>query len=208
LVVIDAEPVGCVQLRNPPLAYGYMNDKAWSLLVSLLFIVLLCNQGTSQVLSVTRHRLPVHSLHIFCFRKLANPEIKPGENFSQTQIRNEISPFTSELLPPDTDVTMHAVISSVYQITQVNKKMRVFWDIAPCSLAGVDWCFRCAYCIHHQGNPSVRFEGYPLLHVLVWTVLWAACNDITSGLICESSEIGLHEKDYNISPAWKTKPIC
>jgi hypothetical protein len=28
LVVIDAEPVGCVQLRNPPLAYGYMNDKA------------------------------------------------------------------------------------------------------------------------------------------------------------------------------------
>jgi hypothetical protein len=69
LVVIDAEPVGCVQLRNPPLAYGYMYDKTWSLLVSLLFIVLLCNQGTLQVLSVTRHRLPVRSLHIFRFRK-------------------------------------------------------------------------------------------------------------------------------------------
>jgi len=31
-------------------------------------------------------------------------------------------------------------------------KMRAFWDIAPCSLAGVYHCFRGAYCLHHQGD--------------------------------------------------------
>jgi hypothetical protein len=30
--------------------------------------------------------------------------------------------------------------------------MRVFWDIAPCSLAGVDRRFRRAFCFHHQGD--------------------------------------------------------
>jgi hypothetical protein len=30
--------------------------------------------------------------------------------------------------------------------------MRVFWDIAPCSLAGVDRCFRGAYYVCHQGG--------------------------------------------------------
>jgi hypothetical protein len=30
-------------------------------------------------------------------------------------------------------------------------KMKVFWDIAPCSLAGVDRRFSRAYCVHNQG---------------------------------------------------------
>jgi hypothetical protein len=30
-------------------------------------------------------------------------------------------------------------------------KMTAFWDIAPCSL-GVDWRFRSADCLHHQGD--------------------------------------------------------
>jgi hypothetical protein len=30
-------------------------------------------------------------------------------------------------------------------------KMTAFWDIAPCSLAEVDRCFRGVYCLHHQG---------------------------------------------------------
>jgi hypothetical protein len=30
--------------------------------------------------------------------------------------------------------------------------MRVFWDIAPCSLVEIDRCFRGAYCFLHQGG--------------------------------------------------------
>jgi hypothetical protein len=33
-------------------------------------------------------------------------------------------------------------------------KMKVFLDISPCSLAGVDRRFRRAYCVHHQGAIS------------------------------------------------------
>jgi hypothetical protein len=29
---------------------------------------------------------------------------------------------------------------------------RAFWDVTPCSLAGVDRRFRGAYCLHHQGD--------------------------------------------------------
>jgi hypothetical protein len=35
-------------------------------------------------------------------------------------------------------------------LTAARTKMRVFWDIAPCSLVGVDRRFRVAYCLHHQ----------------------------------------------------------
>jgi hypothetical protein len=31
-------------------------------------------------------------------------------------------------------------------------KFRVFWDVAPCSLVGVDRRFRDAYCLHQQGR--------------------------------------------------------
>jgi hypothetical protein len=31
-------------------------------------------------------------------------------------------------------------------------KFRVFWDVAPCSLIGVDQRFRGVYCLHHQGD--------------------------------------------------------
>jgi hypothetical protein len=31
-------------------------------------------------------------------------------------------------------------------------KIRVFWDIVPCSLVGVDRRFGVAYCLHHQGD--------------------------------------------------------
>jgi hypothetical protein len=30
--------------------------------------------------------------------------------------------------------------------------MSVFWIVAPCSLVEVYWRFRCACCLHHQGN--------------------------------------------------------
>jgi hypothetical protein len=32
--------------------------------------------------------------------------------------------------------------------------IRAFWDVAPCSLAGVDRIFRGAYCPHHQSDSS------------------------------------------------------
>jgi hypothetical protein len=28
----------------------------------------------------------------------------------------------------------------------------VYWDVTPCSLTGVEWRFRGAYCLHHQGD--------------------------------------------------------
>jgi hypothetical protein len=33
-------------------------------------------------------------------------------------------------------------------------KMTVLWDVAPCSLVEVYWCFKGAYCLHHQGDQS------------------------------------------------------
>jgi hypothetical protein len=39
-----------------------------------------------------------------------------------------------------------------YVFTAVSMKIRAFWDIVPCSLIGVHWRFRGAYCLHHQGN--------------------------------------------------------
>jgi hypothetical protein len=31
-------------------------------------------------------------------------------------------------------------------------KMTVFWAIVPCCFVEVDWRFRGAYCLHHQGD--------------------------------------------------------
>jgi hypothetical protein len=31
-------------------------------------------------------------------------------------------------------------------------KIRASWDVAPCSLVGVERGFRGAYCLHHQGD--------------------------------------------------------
>jgi hypothetical protein len=36
-------------------------------------------------------------------------------------------------------------------LTVASMKCRVFWDVAPCSLIGVDRRFRRAYCLHYQG---------------------------------------------------------
>jgi hypothetical protein len=47
------------------------------------------------------------------------------------------------------------------KISNSNKfqlKMRVFWDIAPRSLVGVDRHFRGAFCLHHQGVEFQLFE--------------------------------------------------
>jgi hypothetical protein len=37
-------------------------------------------------------------------------------------------------------------------LTAASMKIRAFWDVAPCSLVGVDRRFRGAYCLHHQGE--------------------------------------------------------
>jgi hypothetical protein len=39
-------------------------------------------------------------------------------------------------------------------------KMRVFWDIAPYSLAGVDRRFRREYYVNHQGDESLHYRLY------------------------------------------------
>jgi hypothetical protein len=37
-------------------------------------------------------------------------------------------------------------------LTAASMKFRVFWDVAPCSLVGVDPRFTNAYCLHHEGD--------------------------------------------------------
>jgi hypothetical protein len=37
-------------------------------------------------------------------------------------------------------------------------KFRDFWDVAPCSHIEVDWCFRDAYYLHHQGDEEAGCE--------------------------------------------------
>jgi hypothetical protein len=37
-------------------------------------------------------------------------------------------------------------------LTASSMKIRAFWDIAPCSLVGIDLRFRSAYCLHHHGD--------------------------------------------------------
>jgi hypothetical protein len=39
-------------------------------------------------------------------------------------------------------------------LTAASMKMPPFWDIAPCSLLGVDRRFRDAYSLHHQGDEA------------------------------------------------------
>jgi hypothetical protein len=42
-------------------------------------------------------------------------------------------------------------------LTAASMKMEAFWDIAPCSLVGVDPRFRDAYCLrHHPDKEAVR----------------------------------------------------
>jgi hypothetical protein len=40
--------------------------------------------------------------------------------------------------------------------------MTLFWDVAPCSLVGIDRCFRGAYCLHHQGTSEKSANFYRL----------------------------------------------
>jgi hypothetical protein len=37
-------------------------------------------------------------------------------------------------------------------LTAASIKVTAFWDIAPCSLVGVDRLFKGTYCHHHQGD--------------------------------------------------------
>jgi hypothetical protein len=38
-------------------------------------------------------------------------------------------------------------------------KMTVFWDVVPCSLVEINQCFRCVYCLHHQGDEWLLMEA-------------------------------------------------
>jgi hypothetical protein len=40
-------------------------------------------------------------------------------------------------------------------LTASSIKLRVIWNVAPCSHVEVDRHFRGAYCLHHQGNEFI-----------------------------------------------------
>jgi hypothetical protein len=39
-----------------------------------------------------------------------------------------------------------------YREKLMTMKIRVFWDVAPCNLVGVERRFRVTYCLHHEGH--------------------------------------------------------
>jgi hypothetical protein len=39
-----------------------------------------------------------------------------------------------------------------YRFSWQRMKMAVIWYVAPCSLVDINWHFRRAYCLHHQGD--------------------------------------------------------
>jgi hypothetical protein len=44
-------------------------------------------------------------------------------------------------------------------LTAASMKIRAFWDVAPCSLIGVDRRFRGLYCLHHQAMNKLCAKG-------------------------------------------------
>jgi hypothetical protein len=53
--------------------------------------------------------------------------------------------------PPVSDVRPLFVIR--FQVLEgARVKTAAVWNIAPCSIVEVDWCFRDAYCLHYQGD--------------------------------------------------------
>jgi hypothetical protein len=77
--------------------------------------------------------------------------------------------------------------------------LRVFWYVALCSLIVIDWCFRVAYCLHHQGDDSscwwwrqyARASG-----TLVYS-------ETTRCYILEDSKLPTHEHEGLWSYKWK-----
>jgi hypothetical protein len=76
-------------------------------------------------------------------------------------------------------------------------KFSVFWDVAPCSLIGVDRRFRCAYCRHHQCDDSLARKD-PFEHSLIIAPMMAAvrtsetsvhCNETTRRYIPEDTKL-------------------
>jgi hypothetical protein len=48
---------------------------------------------------------------------------------------------------------------AIFQVlTVASVKMTAYWDITMRNLKEVDWCFRGAYCLHHQGD-LMRLHG-------------------------------------------------
>jgi chloride channel 2 len=58
------------------------------------------------------------------------------------------------IIPGNSSATHRPVVKAVrlQVLMAVSMKVIVFWDVAPCSLTEVDWRFRGAYCLHHQGG--------------------------------------------------------
>jgi hypothetical protein len=89
---------------------------------------------------------------------------------------------------------------------QGSLKFRAFWNIAPCSLFGVDRRFRgIAYCVHHQGNLYTRRRENLKSHKV-------ACRFPILSFWRAESSVGLHENcplllsDYEQN--WNLSPDC
>jgi hypothetical protein len=64
-------------------------------------------------------------------------------------------------------------------LTAASMKFRVFWDVLPCSQVDVNRRFRCAYCLHHQGDEWAlreKITGYAGVQVY-WADQWGMGDD-------------------------------
>jgi hypothetical protein len=54
-------------------------------------------------------------------------------------------------------VSAMCILKVRFQILSSSMKMVVFWDVAPCGLVELDWCFRGGYCLCHQGDALLKY---------------------------------------------------
>jgi hypothetical protein len=59
----------------------------------------------------------------------------------------------------------------------MSMNMTAFWDVALCTLMELDWCFRGAYCLHHQGDEVAvcTFETV-YFHETAWCYVPQSCH--------------------------------
>jgi hypothetical protein len=72
----------------------------------------------------------------------------------------------------------HVVGHSLYCVVIDIMKFRVFWHVALCSDVEMDWRFRGAYCLHHQGDDGGGGQYAPLKHRSTSTWLHDATSQV------------------------------
>jgi hypothetical protein len=81
-------------------------------------------------------------------------------------------------------------------------KIRAFWDVAPCSLVGVDRRFRGSHCLHHQDDESiVTMEAVRTSETSLYS------NETTRRYIPEGSNFHISRRENPKSHEWLVRDV-